>query len=702
MTGNPKLLRPAVAQMWQQVKDFSGCGGAATYLWPRWILLRAVGVVFIIIFSGIINESAALIGPQGLVPLRTVMAQLRTAQPTTIESFLKAPTLFWISTSPSMLQIVQWGGLFSALALLANILPRLALFGCWLSLLSFARGWLIFSDPQVDWLMLEVALLCIPFAPAGFRPGIGAASPPRPLVIFMVRWLLFRVMFESGLAKILSGDPHWANLSAMATLYEVAPCPTILGYLDHQLPHFWHVGEAVLTFAAELVAPLLAVLAGRRGRWWAFGLWFALQAGIQLTCNFGWLNTASIALGLLLFDDQMLTTAAHWFRRPALAQYLANSAARQTWPTPAPAWQRHFLSVALWSHFYLSIIAFGNAASMPRNIILDSISRPLKFIFDGFGSVNAYQLYARLDLQHVIAEFIGSNDGGQTWRPYEFRYFPQRLDHISSFIAPRFPRFEATLQIEFATRDKPATLYRLVATQLLEQNPQVLSLFAGNPFLDRPPQMIRIAGYRYTFTNLATYRATGNFWQRVYTGEYMPMIYQRPMGEIGIADTEFDQIAARAFHGNPAAQSHLGFLFVSGEEGVQKNGAEAARWLGLAAAQGVAAAQLNLALILAQGDGVPKDLGQAAQWCQRAAHQGLAAAQDRLGVMYVQGEGVTKNDTEALAWFQIAARAGHAEAKSHAAYIKTRASLTLILAAERRAQAISDEITSTAKKIGKN
>lgn len=179
------------------------------------------------------------------------------------------------------------------------------------------------------------------------------------------------------------------------------------------------------------------------------------------------------------------------------------------------------------------------------------------------------------------------------------------------------------------------------------------------------------------------------------------MIYRRPTGEMGTADTAFDQIAAKAFHGNPAAQSQLGFLFVSGDEGVPKDGAEAARWLGLAAAQGVAAAQLNLALILAQGDGVPQDLGQAAQWCQRAAHQGLAAAQDRLGIMYVQGEGVTKNDTEALAWFLVAAGAGHPEAKSHAAYIKARTNLTLSLAAERRALAISDEIASTAKKMGK-
>ena len=81
MTGNPKLLRPAVAQLWRQIKDFSGYGGEATYLWPRWILLRAVGVIFIIIFSGIINESAALIGPHGLVPLPDVMGRITPGLP---------------------------------------------------------------------------------------------------------------------------------------------------------------------------------------------------------------------------------------------------------------------------------------------------------------------------------------------------------------------------------------------------------------------------------------------------------------------------------------------------------------------------------------------------------------------------------------------------------------------------------------------
>ena len=46
----------AVGETWHRVKDFSGLEGDATYLWPRWIVLRAVGFVFVLVFAGIIDQ----------------------------------------------------------------------------------------------------------------------------------------------------------------------------------------------------------------------------------------------------------------------------------------------------------------------------------------------------------------------------------------------------------------------------------------------------------------------------------------------------------------------------------------------------------------------------------------------------------------------------------------------------------------------
>ncbi|MBP9914005.1 MAG: lipase maturation factor family protein, partial [Opitutaceae bacterium] len=688
-----KFSGPLLSATWRRMKDFAGLDNDATYLWPRWLILRAVGLVFMVIFAGIIHESRALIGPDGLAPLPSLLAQLKAAHPSLFTAFLAAPSLFWINSSWSMTVAVQWLGMAAAVSLVFNLWPRLSLLVCWAALLSFARGWVVFSDPQVDWLMLEVALLCIPFAPAGYRPGLGAHSPVRPIALFMVRWLLFRVMLESGVAKLLSGEVRWLDLTAMDALYETAPCPTILGYLDHQLPHWWHVGELGLTFAAEILAPLLALLAGRRGRWIAFWLWAALQAGIQLTCNFGWLNTSSLALGLVLLDDQMLAAAAQTLRLPRFGRFLAARAVRLTPPRLA-RWRHVSLRVALWTHFYLTLVAFGLIAGVPNTPIANFFTAPLERVFKGFGSVNAYQLYAKLDPFHCVVEFVGSNDGGLTWRPYEFRYFPQQLDRICPFIAPYFPRFEATMQIQVITRDKPTVLYELVAKQLLLQNPAVLRLFAHNPFPDGGPQMIRTPGYRYTFTDLATYHRDRLYWQRSYLGEYLPLLHLASDGSVVQAVTTYEQLLIKAQCGNAVAQSYLAFLFISGEEGVDQDPVEARHWFERAAAQGLADAQFNLALIYAKGDGVPADPRQAAHWCRLAAEQGLPAAADRLGVMYIKGEGVAQDEVAALAWFQLAALGGDAEGKAHWDYTRTRAQPAVLEAAAQRARAIQAGIAA--------
>ena len=683
-----KTVLPRLSSAWRQLQDFSGLGGDASHLWPRWLVLRAVGFVYIVIFAGIIHESRALISPDGLAPLSGLVAQLKAAHPTLLESFFRAPTLFWFNHSWGMAVILQGCGLAAACALTLNLWPRMSLFVCWVTLLSFARGWIMFSDPQVDWLMLEVALLCIPFAPAGYRPGLGAHSPVRPIALFMMRWLLFRVMFESGLAKLLSGEPRWWNLTAMDALYETAPSPTFLGYLDHQLPHLWHVGELILTFAAELLAPLLAVFAGRRGRWIAFGLWSALQAGIQLTCNFGWLNTASAALGFVLLDDQMLAAAARTLRLRRLSRFISTRAV--TFAVPALVrWRRYGLRLALGLHFYLTLVAFALLVGLPANGVTDLFTQPLRLAFGGFGSANAYQLYARLDPFHCVVEFVGSDDGGHTWRPYEFRYFPQRLDHVSPLMAPYFARFEASLQIQIITRDEPTVLYELVVEQLLRQNPEVLRLFRDNPFPAGPPQMIRTPGYRYHFTALATQRRDGLYWKREYLGEHLPLRYLAADGSVAQAVSAYEQLLVKARFGNPDAQSSLGYLFISGEDPeVPKQAAAARHWFELAAAQGVAGAQFNLALIYANGDGGPVDPRQAARWCRLAAEQGLPAAQDRLGLMHLQGAGVPWDVVEALAWFQVAALTGDEAAQGHLNSTKARAQPDVIQAAEQRAHAI--------------
>ena len=512
---------PLLKAAWQQLRTFCGFATEASYLWPRWIVLRGVGLVYVIIFSGIVHEGPGLVGPRGLARIAEYCAYAEQIIPNVFVRFLRAPSLCLISSDPLMISLLQWGGLAAAVALVLNLWPRLALFACWACLLSFVSVWREFSSTLNDPLMLETALLCIPFAPAGFRPGLGTASPPHPLSVLMVRWLIIRIMLTAGLIKVFGHDARWLDFTFMERMYETSPAPTILGYYAYHLPHAWHVGEVVFTFVAEVLAPLIAIFGGRRGRALAVAIWTLFQLGIQLTGNFAWLNTAAITLGVLLLDDQMIVAGCRWLRRDSWVRRFAVPP-RPVAPVPSG---RRWVVVALllWLHFALTIwysviIINGQRVAGTPNLRTE----PLQFLFRDFRSTNCYILYASTPPVRDDIEFAGSNDGGKTWRPYPFRYKPQAEDRMAPFLAPRFGRFDATLQL--VLDGLQVTLIPDVARALIEDNPHVIRLFADNPFPDGPPTMVRMMVYRYTYTDLKTHRETGRYWNKTYVGDYAPPV----------------------------------------------------------------------------------------------------------------------------------------------------------------------------------
>ena len=643
---------------WHQILEFSGVRGGATYLWPRWIVLRAVGLVYMLAFAGILKDQMMLVGPDGLVPIAEYLQHIAQKNPGLWSSFLAAPTLFWISSGEVMIHLLSWIGMGAAVALVLNLWPRLALFACWAIFLSFVSTWHVFTGAQLDNLLLETALLCIPFAPRGYRPKLGANSAPSPLALFMVRWFLFRVMFEAGIVKLSAGDPHWRDFSAMDLMYETAPFPTFLGYLDHQMPRIYHVFEILLTFFAELVAPLLAIFAGRRGRWIAIISWTVFQAGIQLTNNFGWLNTASIGIGLLLLDDQMLQSSLQKLRLRSFANWMrGKTPPSRLWPTKP--WQYRTLAIGLWIHFAFSLFYLAKVSGYPVQTLPAPITTAVKSI-EAFGSVNEYYLYAKFAEVRSQVEFLGSNDGGRTWRTYPYRYMPQRPDEISPHIAPWFVRFDATLELE-AFKTVRSSLFRVIASHLLRPNPEVVALFRENPFPDAQPTLIRIRSYRLSFTDWDTFKKTGNYWHVEPAGEYLPTMRVDGNGQIVPFNMKAGEAALQ--RGDPAeamaifAQQYQEgynpaglrladyFLHVIG---TPKAKAQAFMIFSELAEDGETSGELNLGICYEHGLGTAVDLPLSRYWYQRAAQHGSAFAHFNLGAMHANGRHRGGDDSIAL------------------------------------------------------
>jgi TPR repeat protein len=639
--------------------EFFGLGGGdTTHLWPRWLVLRAVGIVYLFVFAGIIAEGRVLVGPQGIAPVAPYFAEIEQALHGGFAAIFRAPSLLWLNASNAMIGGLAWLGFAAAVALVLNLWPRLALLVCWMIFLSFVTVWGEFSPAQLDRLMVEVAVLCIPFAPPGVRPGLGANAPPRPIAVFMMRWLLFRVMFGSGVVKLISSDSHWRDLTAMDVMYETSPSPTVLGYWAHQLPHAYHLLEIAFTFTAELVGPVLAVFGGRRGRWFALIAWTALQAGIQLTCNFGWLNVAAFGLGLLLLDDRMLVAAVDRLGLKRLGMFLSTKAV-QLPAVAITAWRLHGLRAVLGLHFLLGVFYFAQAFGMPDRTLPVGLEAVVKF-FAEFRSANLYKLYSNFDDAHYQVDFEGSADGGKTWRTYDYRTIPQAVDRRPPFRSPWFDRFDITMQI-LSARPPVKTVLPLVAAHLLAGDPAVLDLFERNPFPEGPPRVVRMRRYRLAFTDAATLGKTRQYWTKEYAGDYWPALYiteRGGIGELGLGEADAALSAGsygaafslydRQFRlGNVEAGYRLADMYARGL-GMLAQPAKAFALYADLAGRGEVQAIYGLGFCYEQGIGVPADLGKASELYHRAADQGNIPALYAFGLLAANDRLAPRADVEGL------------------------------------------------------
>jgi lipase maturation factor 1 len=490
------------------------------YYRTRSALLRGLGFVYLSAFWSLAVQVDGLIGSRGILPAGELLDRARHGFGSSPERFWLLPTLLWLDSSDGMLHLLCWSGVLLAMAVIIGALPGPALSLLWLFYISLAVAGQEFLGFQWDSLLLEAGLLGILLAPWG--PWLGRARDQSwPFAVWLVRWLVFRLMFLSGVVKLASRDPTWWAWKALEHHYQTQPLPTWTSWYVHQLPAGFHRFSVGFMFYAELVAPFF-VFGPRPIRLVGFMSLVLFQALIAATGNYGFFNVLTAVLCLALLDDRdWIWLRSRWI---GIRSHGAVSTADTEVPTPS-GWsspRRAFVgvigAVLLIATGGILIEAVWPAAPIPGEVTM------LQNNLAPFRIANSYGLFAVMTTRRPEIIIEGSDDA-VNWHTYGFRWKPCELDRKPRFAPFHLPRLD--WQMWFAALGgncRSQTWFLRFEQRLLEGSPEVLALLRDNPFPDRPPRYVRARLYLYQFTRWPS----RNWWDRTDLGLFCPPLSLHP------------------------------------------------------------------------------------------------------------------------------------------------------------------------------
>jgi len=470
-----------------------------SYALSSWLFLRVLGFIYFSAFISLAVQVRGLIGSEGLVPAIDLLNRHRRGG---FRRVFRLPTLLWLNSSDRFLSSLCWTGAFLSIVLLIGIAPMPTLILLWIFYLSFFTVSGPFLGYQWDILLLEAGFLAIFLTPMELLPRFPPSIAPSPIVIVLLWWLLFRLMWSSGLTKFLSGDRRWRDLTALAFHYETQPLPTPLAWYMHQLPLWFHRISTAIVLFIELVVPFLILIPAARCT--AGAMFIGLMILIQLTGNYAFFNLLGIALCIPLFNDSALSRLfglEHWHPAPASAF----SAVISTFPA---------LLILLLSVVPLSLLFRRDVRWPPP------LAKVVEFLTP-FRLVNSYGLFSIMTIERPEI-IIEASENGVDWIEYEFKYKPGSVKRAPAFVAPHQPRLDWQMWFAAMGYYHNHLWVRRLLMRLMEGEPSVQALFKLNPFQKDRPRYIRCVLFDYRFTSWKERRATGAWWRRERRGLYGP------------------------------------------------------------------------------------------------------------------------------------------------------------------------------------
>ncbi|MFB6091119.1 MAG: lipase maturation factor family protein [Halobellus sp.] len=489
------------------------------YWLTRFAFQRGLALIYLFAFLVAARQFRPLAGEAGLLPLAEYVERTE---------FRERPSLFYVFDSDRAVGVAAWTGVALALvgllagpywlpepyAVPASMLLWALLWGLYQ---SFVNAGQLFYGYGWESMLLETGFLAIFL-------GAGQSAPP-VVVIWLLRWVLFRNMFGAGLIKI-RGDDCWRDLTCLDHHYETQPIPNPASWFAHHLPDRFHRIEVLGNHVVELAVPFLyfapqpfAAVGGAAT--------VLFQAWLMVTGNFAWLNALTIVQAIATFGGG------------TIAVVLPVSVAPPAVAPPAIAPTPTFLTaLALIVAFLVVALSVRPAANMlSPTQVMNTAFDPLHLVntYGAFGSITTerYQL--------VIEGTDAAEPSDDDWRAYEFAGQPVRTDERPPQWAPYHLRLDWQLWFA-AMQPRPGPRQRWLLAlleKLLEGDEDTRSLLRTTPFPDDPPERIRVLRYRYRFTTPAERDETGEWWVRERVGTY-------------VEPTSLEELRAGGLGGRPA------------------------------------------------------------------------------------------------------------------------------------------------------
>jgi predicted DCC family thiol-disulfide oxidoreductase YuxK len=448
----------------------------------EWLFLRLLAGIYLIAFASLAVQINGLAGARGILPLGRYLSAAQ--QTFGAQAYWLAPTIFWFAHSDAFLVAACVAGIVISLVLLLGYFERLSLICLYLLYLSLSTAGQDFLSFQWDILLLETGFLAI---------FLGSSK----IVVLLFRWLLFRLMFLSGLVKLMSHDPAWRNLTAMSFHYLTQPLPTPPAWYIYQLPLGFHRLSTAMVFAIELTVPFL-FFAPRPWRFFGGFCALLLQSLIFLTGNYTFFNLLTMALCVFLFDDEALARLPLRSRTKRTSRFAVATIA---------AVILTMSSLELWEMLF---------SRSPEPDPLVRLAAP-------FDIVNTYGLFAVMTTTRPEIVVQGSDDG-VAWLDYKFPFKPGDVRNPPRWVAPYQPRLDWQMWFAALSNYQGTPWFGNFMVRLLQGSPEVLAILAENPFPSAPPKYVRAQLFDYSFTDFATRRTTGDWWKRKPRGLYFPAI----------------------------------------------------------------------------------------------------------------------------------------------------------------------------------